>query len=182
MLLLLRFWSDRKERILMYLNTLEYAPLKGMIIIEARLSEIMKYQPLSISQKDLADIYDAIEFYASERYGVLTAQEMRVLRNILAKIEKEFTETAEENVTVHNYGHRNAGRRPTYPHENTEQIINLHTSGLSVRAIAQQVGCSAGRVESVIRKYREASCPKHHLGQRASFWKWYDNQLIIENG
>ena len=145
---------------------------------EQNLSEIMEYTQLRLSSKDLSDIYDGIEFYICQRYGILTLTEVTVLRKILKKIEDEYERNTDEPVSIHSYGHRNAGRKPVYPDENTAVILRLHEQGLPIRAIAQQAGCSSGRVQYVIQKHKDISDPHPLTSKRESFWLWFDRTIM----
>ncbi len=127
------------------------------------------YIRLGFSEKDLADIYDALFFYITNRYGEYTYEELQVIRHVLDNIKKEYkVEMGDAVVPIQSYKHRNAGRKPLYSEENAQMILTLRKEGIPIQKIAEQLGCSAGRVSSVLRK---AGTPqKPSLPDDEVFW------------
>ena len=125
-----------------------------------------------ITNYDLMDIYDALEFYIKLRYMDYGIDELRVIRHILKNIEKEYLENGDSSSTLSSARKRNAGRKPVYSNENAELILRLRHSGMSIRKIAEHACCSAGRVVSVINRNKAEN---NTLKKDDRFWDIIDN-------
>lgn len=107
---------------------------------------------------ELAAVYNAIEFYIKYRYEEIGVEDLKAIRRLLNKIEEdyriEYSCDTENFVTVRK---RKAGRKTTYSSENEKEIVKLHNEGTSLRKIAEKTGSTLGRVNAVLRKFRDSS-------------------------
>ncbi len=137
-------------------------------------SDFLKYGNQPISAKELAETYDRITNYVMTHYMVLTHKQLVVMKEVLDKIEDEYNSLGKKETDdspIDGYVHRNVGRKPVYSDENAAQILALYEKGVSMRKIAEQVGCSYGRVTSVVKKDKTNKTSLHE--RRNANWEIY---------
>jgi len=109
-----------------------------------------------IPASELAAVYNAIEFYIKYRYEEICIEDLKAIRRILKKIEEDYsiayTHDPDSFDTVRK---RKAGRKTTYSSENEKEILRLHSEGTSLRRIAEETGSTLGRVNAVLKKFRD---------------------------
>lgn len=75
-------------------------------------------------------------------------ERLRTSMNNVKRSELVPLSVINEQITKQN--RKNAGRKPVLSGEQREEIVILRKKGLSIRAIAEQIGCSVGTVHRVL--------------------------------
>ena len=112
---------------------------------------IKKKRPLSIRGKDLAELYTYLELFGKVYDGYDT--EIERLRNAIEEIYAEgrqWNKAEYELNKLHNP--REAGRKPRYTKQQTDQVCALAGRGMSIREIAEETGISRSSVQRWLRK------------------------------
>ena len=127
---------------------------------------------------ELAAVYNAIEFYIKYRYEEIGVEDLKVIRRLLNKIEEDYhIEYPRDTENFEDVRKRKAGRKTTYSSENEKEIVRLHSEGTSLRKIAEKTGSTLGRVNAVLKKYRDGN---KSLKKDDRFWDILDTWIEQE--
>ncbi len=137
-------------------------------------SSSREYGNQPLSAKELAETYVNVIHYVSNRYTSLNYRQLVTLKEVLDQIEDEYNaldSKETDDSPIDGYNRRKVGRRPLYSEENTARILELYEEGVAMHKIAEQVGCSYGRVQAVVKKDKKSRVPLHE--RREADWDIY---------
>jgi len=109
---------------------------------------------LAMNTTDLAELYWLLQMYQRTYESPAAEDTICLLNQIQTLYEEQASATNHPSSLppkLHNP--RGAGRKKHYPERITEQILNLHAVGDSIRAIASKIPCSVGHVHKIIHEH-----------------------------
>ena len=114
---------------------------------------------LTMKEMDLIELYQLLSLYRR------TYQEgdEKSLTEILSSIESHYRSISGGKDIRDARNPREAGRKRKYTNEQDMQIKKLRASGMSIRGISMEVGCSAGHVQDVLGREKERPRPWMYL-------------------
>lgn len=101
---------------------------------------------IEMRQQDMVELYQMLTVYRMT-YPDRESAAVLLLEDVAWRYQKIYGEriTTKRNP-------RNAGRRPKYTREESQQIIELREEGLSYRKIAEKTECSFSYVQRVLKE------------------------------
>ncbi|MBQ6441257.1 MAG: helix-turn-helix domain-containing protein [Lachnospiraceae bacterium] len=112
---------------------------------------IRKKIPLSISGKDLAELYTYLALFGNVYDGYDT--EIEALRNAIEEIYAEANRCNDAEYALNKLRNpREAGRKQTCSPQQIKQIREMRRCGMSIRRIAEESGMSKSSVQRWLRK------------------------------
>ena len=100
---------------------------------------------IEMKRQDLIELYQLLNVY-SQTYKDSDADTERLIRKVEMRFKKIYKDDISQSGNP-----RNAGRKRVYTEEENLKIIELRNKGYSLRKIAQEEGCSLGRVQDVLK-------------------------------
>lgn len=102
--------------------------------------------PIEMKRQDLIELYQLLVVYKQTYFG------NRNIEELIDEITDRFRNAYKEDIK-HVRNPRNAGRKCQYTEENIQMIKELRKNGYSLRKIAEEMGCSLGRVQNVLKNH-----------------------------
>lgn len=102
---------------------------------------------ISMRPQDLLELYQLVRLY-KRSYGDGRAADLGTL---LEELEEKYKERTKGEDIRQAGNPRGAGRKRKYTEQENEKILGLYKKGKSLRRISQEVGCSIGHVQDVIK-------------------------------
>lgn len=102
---------------------------------------------LGMKRQDLVELYQLCRMYSWTYGGDGAEAAERLMREAGAR----YREAGGKGDIAAESNPRGAGRKRIYGEETNRRIWELHREGMSKRRIAEEVGCSLGHVQDVMR-------------------------------
>ena len=97
---------------------------------------------MEMKRQDMEELYQLLKVY-ERTYGGSEVSE------IIKELSERYRDITGEHISVKR-NPRGAGRKSRYTEEKKRQIRELRDRGISIRGIAEGVGCSVGYVQGVL--------------------------------
>lgn len=114
------------------------------------------HRTLAMNTDDLAELYWLLHMYQRTHESPAAQDTLCLLKRIRALYgEQASLANRPSTLPPRHHNPRGAGRKRHYSEGIAEQIINLRTSGNSIRAIASKIPCSVGHVHKIINEHNK---------------------------
>lgn len=100
-----------------------------------------------MQEKDLLELYQLATLYKR----TYSEDMQQCLEAFPEMIEKRYKESTHGKDLKQQSNPRRAGRKPKYTAKQNDRITDLYQTGLSLRCIARESGCSVGHVQDVLQ-------------------------------